>query len=62
MSARSRLQLWHKEVQRKMQNTITLIIFLRQYFIHISELFEFAMKFNHLYSFLNAKLIGTENL
>lgn len=39
-----------------------LIIFLRQYFIHISELFQFAMKFKHLYSLLNAKLIVAENL
>lgn len=34
-----------------MQNTVIPIIFLRQYFIHILELFQFAMKFNHLYSF-----------
>lgn len=45
-----------------MKNTIIPLIFLRQYFIHISEVFQFAMKFNHLYSLLNAKLIGTENL
>lgn len=45
-----------------MQNAIIPIIFLRQYFMHISELFQFAMKSNHLYSFLNAKLIGAENL
>lgn len=60
MSIRLHLELWH-EVQRKMQNTIILIIFPRQCFIHISGLFQFAMKFNHLYSFLNAKLIGTKN-
>lgn len=45
-----------------MKNAIIIAIFLRQYFILISELFQFAMKFSHLYSLLNSKLIGTENL
>lgn len=46
-----------------MQNAAIIpIISSGQYFIHISELFQFAMKFNQPYSFLNDKLIGTENL